>query len=117
MDLPAPDGPTRPTFSPGSDGQRQVFDQAAVPPVMEADILEADLAPRDAQLLSRRAHRRTVQGLESASMPSCTVPTFSKIEVMTHMIQPAMLLMRIASPVVTAMAPSEIAPRLQSQSD
>ena len=49
-------------------------------------------------------------------MPSCTVPTFSKIEVMTHIIQPAMLLMRIASPVVTAMAPSEIAPWLHSQS-
>lgn len=50
-------------------------------------------------------------------MPSCTVPTFSKIEVITNMIQPAMVLMRIASPVVTAMAPSEIVPWLQSQSD
>ena len=50
-------------------------------------------------------------------MPSCTVPTFSKIEVMTHMIQPAMLLIRIARPVVIAMAPSEMPPWLHSQSD
>jgi len=58
----------------------------------------------------------TSRGCATVVMPSCTVPMSSKMPLTTHMIQPDMLLMRITSPVDSAMSPAVIAPRLHSHS-
>ena len=47
-------------------------------------------------------------------MPSCTVPTLSKMPLTTHMIHSDMPMMRITGPVASAMAPVVIRPSLHS---
>ena len=109
--------PDQADFLARLDGQRQVFEQAAVPAVMKADVLVADLAARSRTRPWRRAHRPRSKAWRALPCLPAPCRHSRKSPVMTHMIQPAMLLMRITRPVVTAMAPSEIVPRLQSQSD
>ncbi|MNL00210.1 hypothetical protein D3C87_1206360 [compost metagenome] len=58
----------------------------------------------------------TLRGTAIVFMPSCTCPTFSKMPLTTHMIQPDILLMRMTSPVVSAMAPVETSPWFHSHS-
>ena len=50
-------------------------------------------------------------------MPSCTVPTSSKMPLTVCMIQPDMFWMRITSPVARVIAPTLTASRLHSHSD
>ncbi len=56
----------------------------------------------------------TVIGCTTVCMPSWTMPMFSKMPLTTHMIQPAMLLMRMTSAVARAMAPTLIWPMLHN---
>jgi hypothetical protein len=74
VDLPAPERPTRPIFSPGADVQVEVVDHRARRRRSEAHVLEAHLAARHLQRL-RPGASTTARGRDSVLMPSCTVPT------------------------------------------
>ncbi len=88
----------QPDLLAGRDGQRQILDDPA-------------LAGRSGSGRSRSGSRRAspsrsvASGLSTrscgramVSMPSCTVPTLSKMPIDVHMIQPDMVAMRIARP-------------------
>ena len=115
VDLPAPERPTRPTFSPG----RMVSDRfsmiAALPAVVEGDVLEADLALGDLQLGTAPGASTRSCGRAIVSMPSCTAPTLSKMPIDVHMIQPDMVAMRMARPLAMVIAPSGQAAVAHSQ--
>ena len=105
VDLPAPERPTSPTFSPGLMVSDRFSMIAALPAIVEADIVEADLALGD---LERRRARPVDQVLRPRDRlePSCTAPTLSKMPIDVHMIQPDMVAMRMARPLASVIAPS-----------
>ena len=65
-------------------GARQAFDAA----VVEADVLEADLAFAHDQRRACRPVDDLVRSRLMVSMPSCTTPMFSKMPATTHRTQP-----------------------------
>ena len=57
VDLPAPERPTRPTFSPGRIVSVIVAQAAGAAAVVVADAVEHDLAAGDGELAARRGRR------------------------------------------------------------
>ena len=65
--------------------------------VVEADVLEADLAARRPRAACAPGVSATSCGLAIVSMPSCTVPMFSNRPATSHMIHCDIVAMRITS--------------------
>jgi hypothetical protein len=85
VDLPAPERPTRPIFSPGGCAG-QVLDDAALLAVVEGDVFEADVALAATASGLAPGGRSPMRGSEIELMPSRTVPMFSNSCDISHMI-------------------------------
>ena len=110
VDLPAPERPTRPIFSPGSTVRVKPVEHAGLAAVAEAHVLKLDA--RRAVTASGRASASSVScsGRAIVIMPSCTTPISSKISVTENATQRDMLVSWNVSGSTMAMAPTSTAP-------
>ena len=117
MLLPAPERPTRPIFSPGRMCSVEVVDDRALRRrSAKLHVLEADLAARAPRSGCASGRSTTVCGRDSVLMPSCTVPTCSNSEAISHMTQCEMPFRRSAIAVAAATAPTPTWPCVHSHS-
>ena len=115
VDLPAPERPTSPTFSPGRMVSEIVAQPAGAAAVVVADAVEGDLAAGDGELGAPATSVSWI-GWAIVSMPSRITPTFWKSEDSDHMIQPVIAFSRRTSAEAAATVPMLAAPCCQSTS-
>ena len=115
VDLPAPERPTSPIFSPGATVRVRPSMHAGLAAVAEAHVVEEDLAAGTWQARARRLRSASVIGRAIVCMPSCTTPMFSKMSVTCQATQPAMLTICQASGSAVATMPTLTWPRRPQQ--